>query len=84
VSDEAAARWTISDEMELTIDGPLAKAGPWRIEGIDGDVVRIHTQANWIRSAFDAKILRDKRGAVTGLSVSGGRVKNMLMRRVEG
>ncbi len=85
VNDEVAARWTITpdgDAMALAIDGPLAKAGPWRIEGIAGDVVRIHTKANWIRSAFDARVLRDPRGAVTGLSVSGGRVKNMVMRRI--
>jgi D-aminopeptidase len=87
VNDEVAATWTIvsaGNAADLTVDGPLAKAGPWRIVGIDGDFLRIHATANWIRSAFDARITRDPRGRVTGLTVSGGRVKNMVMRRVEG
>jgi D-aminopeptidase len=87
VNDEVAAQWTIApagNAAELSVEGPLAKAGPWRVVGIDGDIVHIYAAANWIRSAFDARVLRDQRGTVTGLSVSGGRVKGMVMRRVEG
>lgn len=86
VNEEVAARWTIAidgDAARLSVDGPVAKAGPWRIEGIDGDFVRIWAGVSWIRSAFDARIERGRGGTVTGLVVSGGRVKRMLMRRIE-
>ena len=87
VSEEAAARWTIAAAGEgaaLTIDGPLAKAGPWRIEGIAEDIVRIHVAATWHHAAFDARVRRGGDGKVAGLEVSGGRVKNMRLRRVDG
>ncbi len=82
VNDEAAARWTALASGVLTVDGPLAKASAWTIEPIEGDFVRISANATWRRATFDGRILRDAAGTVTGLMVSGGRVKNMLMRRV--
>jgi len=89
-SEEMAATWTITRRqegghptgMDLHIDGPHAKAGPWPLEAIEGDILRVWTPGSLYRSWLDARLLRDAQGAVTGLLTNGSRVKNLSFQRV--
>jgi hypothetical protein len=68
----------------LGVAGRGARGRAWRVTGIESGVLRIAADPSWIRAAFDARILRDESGTVAGLRVSGGRVKDMTLRRVSG
>ena len=84
-SAEMAATWTITadaDRMDLTIAGPLANAGPWPLEGIEGDIIRVWTPGALYRSWLDARLVRDEAGTPTGLLVNGNRVKNLSFHKV--
>ena len=86
-SDEMAAAWVISGGetgLHVTARGPVVSAGPWRMEALEGDVVRIHVPNILFASWLDARVLRDGAGEISGLSVSEGRVKSVLYRRVPG
>ena len=81
-SDEMAATWTIAADNTLTIAGPLANAGPWPLEGLDGDILRVWTPGALYRSWSDARLTRDEQGHPTGLLVNGNRVKNLIFKRL--
>ena len=78
---DLASTWTISiDEtgMSLHVAGPLRNAGPWAIEPIEGDFIRIITPMPLFRAWLDVRVLRDARGGITGLHVDGSRARNLL------
>ena len=84
-SEEMAATWTITAHpagMDLTIAGPLANAGPWPLEAIQGDILRVWTPGALYRSWLDARLVRDANGAPTGLLTNGNRVKNLSFRKL--
>jgi D-aminopeptidase len=75
------ATWTVSDgetAMTLRVAGPLRIAGPWEIEPIEGDFVRIVTPTSLYRAWLDARVLRDPQGSIIGLHVDDGRLRNLL------
>ncbi len=83
-SEEMDADWTIEadgDGLRVTARGPVTRGGPWRVEPVEGDRVRI-PMPDLLPSWLDAEALRDAGGAVSGLRVNGGRVKEVLYRRV--
>jgi CubicO group peptidase (beta-lactamase class C family) len=80
-SPEIAATWTISG-ASLRVQGPLRAAGPWDIEPVEGDCVRIYTPMILDRGWLDCRILRDAGGRVTGLSVGSGRVRGVVFSRL--
>jgi D-aminopeptidase len=78
---DMAATWNIvTDEtgMGLHVAGPLRTAGPWGIEPIEGDCVRIVSPTPLFRAWLDGRVVRDTGGRITGLHVDGGRVRNLL------
>jgi D-aminopeptidase len=78
---DMAATWTIgSDESgaALHVAGPLCVAGPWEVEPIEGDFIRIVSPTPLFRAWLDARVLRDARGRITGMQVDGSRVRNLL------
>jgi hypothetical protein len=78
---DMAATWNIvTDEtgMGLQVAGPLRTAGPWEIEPIEGDCVRIVSPTPLFRAWLDGRVVRDTGGRITGLHVDGGRVRNLL------
>lgn len=80
---DTAATWTIAD-AELRLSGPLlAAAGPWEIEPIDGDCIRVYTPMTLYRGWVDVLVLRDADRRITGLHVDGGRVKGMVFSRLD-
>jgi len=84
---DTAAIWTIAATAtgaELLVAGPLlTAAGPWEIEPVHGDCIRIRTPLGSVRGWVDAKVQRDGTGRVTGLAVDGGRVKGLLFARLD-
>ncbi len=83
-SEEMDADWTVeadSDGLQVTARGPVTRGGPWRVEPVEGDRVRI-PMPDLLPSWLDVEALRDAEGAVSGLRVNGGRVKDVLYRRV--
>jgi D-aminopeptidase len=83
-SAEMATEWTISPEGDaIQISGPLlASAGPWTLEAIEGDFFRIYSPNLLTRGWMDAQVIREE-GRVTGLSVSGNRVKAVAYTRLD-
>ncbi len=78
-SAEMDAVWTITsdgDGMRVTVAGPVAIAPPWPLEGVKGDIFRAYNPGTLYRSWQDVRVLREN-GAVSGLFVNGGRVKNL-------
>ncbi len=85
-NEEMDADWTIEtdgDGLQVTARGPVTRGGPWRVEPVQGDLLRIHWP-DLLPSWLDAEVLRDAAGTVTGLRVNGGRVKDVLYGRVAG
>jgi CubicO group peptidase (beta-lactamase class C family) len=78
VSDEMAARWTITregDGMFVRSHGPVVRGPAWPIEAITAKDVRVHIPATIARSWLDVRIERGADGAIRALNVHGGRVK---------
>jgi D-aminopeptidase len=84
---DTAATWTITATDaggELRTAGPLLTGtGPWEIEPVEGDCIRIYTPLTLYRGWMDTTVLRDATGRVTGLRVDGGRVKGLVFSRAE-
>jgi hypothetical protein len=82
---DVAATWTIASlgsEMELDVAGPLRAAGPWPIEPIEGDFIRIVSPSNLFQAWLDVRILRGRGDEITGLQVDGSRARNLLFCKV--
>lgn len=81
---DVAATWTITATdtgADLRIAGPLVVAGPWEIEPIEDDFIRIVTPMTLFRAWLDGRVLRDTRGRITGLHIDGGRAKGLVFAR---
>ena len=81
---DIAATWTITPVdggMALHIAGPLRATGPWEIEPVEGDCIRIISPMTLYRAWLDVRVQRDAAGAITGLHVDSGRARNLLFTR---
>ncbi len=78
---EIAATWTIAGAT-LHIVGPLLSAGPWDIEPVADDFIRVYTPMTLYRGWLDCRVLRDAGNRITGLHVDGGRVKGLVFARM--
>ncbi|MEJ0020136.1 MAG: serine hydrolase domain-containing protein [Acetobacteraceae bacterium] len=84
VNPDTAAEWTITATDAggtVRIAGPLVNAGPWEIEPIEHDVIRVMTPMTLYRAWLDVRVMRDSAGAISGLHVDGGRVKGLVFAR---
>lgn len=81
---DTAATWAITatdSGAALHVTGPLLSAGPWEIEPIEGDCLRIYTPLTLYRAWVDVRVQRDGAGGITGLHVDAGRVKGLVFAR---
>lgn len=78
---ELGAAWIIGPDHALRIDGPLVKAGPCRLEPVEGEVFRAHLPGTLFPTWYDARARRDAAGRVAALSVSGARARDLLFNR---
>nr|WP_283949585.1 serine hydrolase domain-containing protein [Limobrevibacterium gyesilva] len=84
-SPDIGAVWTLAEKdgaLTVQVAGPLMKNGPWEIEPIEGDVIRIYPPSNLYRAWLDVRVLRGADGAVTGLNVNGGRARHLVFTRM--
>ena len=84
-SEEMDAVWTIAPEedwLAVRVRGPVVSAGPWRVEAVEGDVVRVHVPGTLMDGWLDVRLLRDAAGAPMGLEVHGGRAKRVAYQRL--
>jgi len=86
VSSDTGAVWRIErkgDTWEALVGGPLIAGGaPWTVRGLDDETVEVASPAgNWINVTQLARIVRDRRGRITALEVSTGRIKKMRFDR---
>lgn len=85
-SAEMAATWTISADsggMAVAVAGPVAHAGPWPVEAVAEDVIRVWMPGALYRSWLDVRVVRDGGGAIGGLLANGNRVKNLAFARLD-
>eukprot|EP01037_Dinobryon_pediforme_P002654 gene2654-2693_t len=75
------AVWTISGSS-VSVAGPVVRHDGWRVEGVHGDIIRLHLPSTLFEAWLDIRVLRDGGGAVTGLFVNGGRAKGLTYLRV--
>ena len=82
---ETASTWTVQPDeaggLAVVAHGPAYRGQPWPIEPIEGDVIRIRVPGTVWAMWYDARVVRDSDGAVTGLLVHAGRVKSILYDR---
>ena len=83
---DIAATWTVFEtdgKLSVRVSGPLlVKSGPWQVEPIEGDCIRIFPPAGLYQMWLDVRILRDPAGAVAGLAVTGGRARRLTFGRM--
>ena len=83
---EMGAVWTFAAAgtgMTVEVAGPLCNAGPWEVEALADDIIRVYTPGTLFRGWQDVRVLRDSGGRITGLYLNGGRVKRLEFTRIE-
>jgi hypothetical protein len=78
--EELATTWTIGADG-VRVAGPVVNTGPWDVQPIEGDIIRVVVPGVLLQSWLDVVVQRQV-GRVTGLLVSGGRAKNLRFARV--
>ncbi|WP_431271090.1 serine hydrolase domain-containing protein [Dankookia sp. P2] len=81
---ELDATWTLAPEgdgLVVQVRGPLTAAGPWPVQPIEGDCLRILTPATMFQGWVDAKLARAAAGRIGAIVVSSGRVRGMRFER---
>lgn len=79
--EDVAATWTVS-AGEWWVDGPQAKAGPFRAEGLAADLARFHMPGALYDPWWDVRLRRDAAGVVTALLVDGARARGLRFERM--
>lgn len=77
---ELGAEWRIDiagDAATITVRGPLANAGPWRIEPIGPGILRAHVPGALFQGWYDLRVAED--GAVI---VNGARARDNRFARI--
>ncbi|MFC7473296.1 serine hydrolase domain-containing protein [Dankookia sp. GCM10030260] len=76
--------WTLApdgDGLAVQVRGPLTAAGPWPVQPIEGDCLRILTPATLFQGWVDARLARDAAGRIAAILVSGSRVRGLRFDR---
>lgn len=79
--DDVATTWTVADG-QWNIDGPMAKGGPFRAEGLTGDLARFHVPGALYDAWWDVRLERNPAGGVAALMVNGARARGLRFERV--
>jgi CubicO group peptidase (beta-lactamase class C family) len=84
---DMAATWTIgvgAEGMEVRVCGPVAAdGGPWLVEPVAGDIIRIWVPGTLFKGWLDVRVLRAG-GRVSGLHVTGNRARQLIYARRDG
>ena len=86
-SPEMDTAWHMSVDAgvaQVTATGPIVPSGPWPVEAVESDVIRIHTPDVLMPTWLDVRVDRDAAGTVLGLEVNSGRVRRAYYHRQPG
>lgn len=75
--EELGAEWTIDAAHRVTVRGPHAAGGPWRIEPVTPALLRLHVPGTLSENWFDLRPRPDG-----GLEVDGARARGLVFGRV--
>ncbi len=75
------ATWAIAGEA-VSVQGPVVRTEGWRVEAVQGDVIRLHMPSVLFQGWLDAQVKRDADGGIAALFVNGGRAKGLTYKRV--
>jgi CubicO group peptidase (beta-lactamase class C family) len=85
VCAELGAVWTIALDSDncakVTVAGPLHHAGPWPLEAIEGDRLRVGVPSVLFQAWFDVQVLHGG-GAISGIEVTGARARRLRFQRI--
>lgn len=76
------ATWRLPGDGTWRVEGPMAKAGPFRIESLTAELARFHMPGTLYDPWWDVRLERDAAGEVTALLASGARAWAMRFARV--
>lgn len=74
--EDVGATWTVAGGS-WSVDGPTAKAGPFKAEGMTANLARFHVAGALYDAWWDVTLERDPGGAVTALVVNGARARGL-------
>lgn len=80
--DDVAAIWTVAGG-QWSVDGPMAKGGPFMAEGLTAELARFHVPGALYDAWWDVRLERNSAGAVAALVVNGARARGLRFERVE-
>jgi CubicO group peptidase (beta-lactamase class C family) len=82
---ELGAVWTITLDSDncakVAVAGPLHHAGPWPLQAIEGDRLRVGVPSVLFQAWFDVQALHGG-GTIAGLEVSGARARRLRFDRI--
>lgn len=83
VCPDLDATWTIAPDGRWTVEGPHARSGPFRTEGLAEDFARFHSPGALFDHWWDVRFTRSEAGRVTGLLVNGSRARGLRFTRLD-
>ena len=82
---ELGTIWTVTSDAEpcarIAVTGPLHHSGPWKLQAIEGDQLRVEVPGVLFKAWFDVQVLHGS-GTISGLEVSGGRARRLRFDRI--
>lgn len=78
--EELDATWSFALEdggLTVRVRGPVTSGGPWAVTAIAPDALRVALPGTLFQAWLDARVLRDDRGGIAAVSVSGARALDL-------
>ena len=82
---ELDADWTVVERdgaLDVLVQGPIKHVGPWRLEPIAPDLLRLHAPGDAWQGWFDVTVRRNAEGEAAALVVHGARAKEQVFSRL--
>jgi D-aminopeptidase len=83
VCADLGASWVLTPDGRWCVEGPHARSGPFRTEGLAKDFARFHSPGALFDHWFDVRFLRSEVGLITGLLANGSRARGLRFARVD-
>ncbi len=68
--------------LQVLVQGPIKHVGPWRLEPIAPDLLRLHAPGDAWQGWFDVTVRRNAEGEAMALVVHGARAKEQVFSRL--
>ena len=82
---ELDADWTVVERggaLDVLVQGPIKHVGPWRLESIAPDLLRLHAPGDAWQGWFDVTVRRGAEGQAMALVAHGARAKEQVFSRL--